>query len=162
MKHTSLWVGICAASLLAACVTQTVSVPPVGPGPAAASGNELGTGRLAVYSAWSVLDNYLQRNHSGYTIYSANGDKVKWVSNGVEGDYNVTTPPSINLPAGRYNVRAQAGQYGWITVPTVIRAGQTTIIYLDGERHPIDSFAGQKNVVKLPNGEVIGWAAARG
>jgi len=42
----------------------------------------------------------------------------------------------------------------------LLTCDQTTPVYLDGERHPIDSLVSVNNVVKLPDGEIVGWAAS--
>jgi len=112
-----------------------------------------------VYSAWSCFDNYLTSDHSGYNIYSNDGKLVKWVPNFIEGDWTVEPPTRVHLPAGPYTIKAEGGIYGWILVPVVVKSGQTTPVYLDGERHSIDSLAGPNNLVRLPDGQVVGWAA---
>jgi hypothetical protein len=112
-----------------------------------------------VYSAWSCFDNYLTSEHSGYNIYLNDGKFLKYVPNAIEGDYTKEPPMRVHLPAGSYMIKAEWGIYGWVFVPVVIQCDQTTFVYLDGERHPIDSLASANNVVKLPDGEIVGWAA---
>jgi hypothetical protein len=158
MKFTSLWLCICSASLITACATCP-PLPPVGPAPAASASGAPGRGTLVVYSAWSCFDNYTTSDHSGYTIYSGDGHRIRWVPNGIEGDWTVEPPTRVSLPAGSYTIKAEGGIYGWILVPVVVKSGQTTPVYLDGERHSIDSLAGPNNLVRLPDGQVVGWAA---
>jgi hypothetical protein len=161
MKKLSLWLGIGFVSLLSACSSYRPlwQLPPVGPAPGAAGYTVPGNGSLVVYSAWSCFNNYLTKDHSGYMVYSVDGKLVKWVPNLIEGDYAAEPPTRVSLPSGTYKVKALGGIYGWVMVPIVIKEGKTTPIYLDGERHSIDSVASQKNVVKLPDGEIVGWAA---
>ncbi len=161
MKKMGLWLGIGSVSLLSACSSfrPLAPLPPVGPAPVASGYTAPGTGSLMVYSRWSALNNYLTRDHTGYKIYAMNGKLVKWVPNCIEGDYMVEPPTRVSLPPGIYKIRTLAGVYGWVTVPVVIKHGLTTSVYLDGENHSIDSVAGQKSVVKLPDGEIAGWAA---
>jgi len=144
--------------LLSACATCP-PLPPVGPAPVAAGYIESGNGTLVVYSAWSCFDTYLTSDHSGYNIYSNDGKLVKWVPNGIEGDWTVEPPTPVSLPPGSYKVKAEGGEYGWVIVPVVIKSGQTTPVYLDGGRHSIDSLAGRNNKVLLPDGRIVGWAA---
>jgi hypothetical protein len=119
-------------------------------------------GTLVVYSAWSCFDTYLTSDHSGYTIYSNDGRRIKWVPNSIEGDWTVEPPTRVSLPPGMYKIRAEGGEYGWVIVPVVIKSGKTTPVYLDGERHSIDSLANLDNSVRLPDGQVVGWAANPG
>ena|ERR1039458_3827673 len=92
-------------------------------------------------------------------VYSSDGKLVRWVPNFIEGDFTVEPPTRVSLPPGLYTIKAEGGQYGWVNVPVVIKSGHTTPVYLDGDRHSIDPLASQNNVVRLPNGEIIGWAA---
>ncbi len=161
MKNLSLWLCAGSAILLTACVSCP-PLPPVGPSPVASSSSVPGTGTLVVYSAWSCFDTYLTSDHSGYTIYSNDGKRIKWVPNSIEGDWTVEPPTRVPLPPGTYKIKAEGGEYGWVIVPVVIKRGETTPVYLDGERHSIDSLASQDNSVRLPNGEIVGWAANPG
>ncbi len=158
MKNARLWFGIGSVGLLSACASYA-PLPPVGPAPATSSYTAPGHGLLVVYSAWSCFDNYVTSDHSGYMVYATDGKRVKWVPNFIEGDFEVEPPTRVSLPAGSYKIKAEGGIYGWVKVPVVIEEGRTTYVYLDGEHHAIDSSAHKKNVVKLPDGEVIGWAA---
>ena len=72
-------------------------------------------------------------------------------------------PALVSLPPGRYEILAQAQDWAGtveVTVPVVIRAGRTTTAHLvDGwkpHRHYTD-----KDVVRLPDGEIAGWLAVR-
>jgi len=159
MKNARLWLGIGSLGLLSACASYYAPLPPVGPVPVISGSAAPGCGSLVVYSAWSCFDDYKTSDHSGYTIYSKDGKRVKWVPNFIEGDFVVEPPTRVSLPAGFYKIKAEGGKYGWVTVPAVIEEGRTTYVYLDGEAHAIDSLANRKDLVKLPDGEIVGWAA---
>lgn len=158
MKNIRHWIWIFPVVLLTACASCP-SLPTVGPPPTALAPSIPGSGSLIVYSPWSCFDNYLTSDHSGYMIYSNDGKLVKWVPNGLEGDFTIEPPTRVKLPTGSYKVKAEGGKYGWINVPIEIKEGQTTCLYLDGEHHAIDALASGNSVVKLPDGEVIGFAA---
>lgn len=161
MKILTLWLCLGSAILLSACATRPPlsALPPVGPAPVASGNAGPGIGTLVVYSAWSTFDNNYESDHSGYMVYAKDGQLVKWVPNFLEGDFTVEPPTRVKLPAGSYNVKAEGGKYGWVLVPIVIKEGATTPIYLDGDRHAVNALASDNAVVKLPNGQVIGWAA---
>ena len=161
MKHPMLLLCFCCAGLLTACASSP-PLRPVGPAPGPQTLAPPGEGVLVVYSAWSCFDNYLTADHSGYNIYSNDGKLVKWVPNFIEGDWTVEPPTRVHLPAGSYTIKAEGGIYGWVYVPVVIKCDQTTPVYLDDENHPIASMASMNNVVKLPDGEIVGWAANPG
>jgi hypothetical protein len=158
MKKLSFWICAGSAVLLTACATCP-PLPPVGPSPVSSGPTEPGTGTLVVYSAWSCFDTYLTSDHSGYTIYSQDGKRIKYVPNCIEGDWTVEPPTRVSLPPGFYRIKAAGGVYGWVNVPVVVKSGETTPVYLDGERHSIDSLASQNDLVRLPDGQVVGWAA---
>ncbi len=158
MKNRSLWLGIASLGLLSACASYR-PLPPVGPAPGASGYTASGGGSLVVYSAWSCFNNYWTIDHSGYMVYANDGKLVKWVPNCIEGDYTREPPTRVSLAGGSYRVKAEGGRYGWVIVPVVIKDGQTTSIYLDGGRHAIDAVADRQDVVKLPDGETVGWAA---
>jgi hypothetical protein len=56
-------------------------------------------------------------------------------------------------------VRARSTHFGRINVPVVIHPHQTTFVYLDGASHAEAPSAQEKDVVRLPDGEVVGWSA---
>lgn len=161
MKNLSVLLCAGPAILLTACATCP-QLPAVGPSPISSGYSESGMGTLVVYSAWSCFDTYLTSDHSGYTVYSEDGKRIKYVPNNIEGDWTVEPPTRVSLPPGAYRIKAEGGQYGWVNVPVVINGGETTPVYLDGERHSIDSLASWDNSVCLPDGQVVGWAANPG
>jgi hypothetical protein len=66
----------------------------------------------------------------------------------------------VTVPVGEYNIVAESESYGRVTVPVVIEADKTTIVHLD-RRWPVGTKlaagAVTKNLVRLPDGEPIGW-----
>ena len=66
----------------------------------------------------------------------------------------------VELPPGKYRVVASANGYGHVTIPVVIKAGQTTMLHLEGGGSwPNESAFNQTNAVRLPDGQIIGWRA---
>lgn len=166
-----LWVAGCAS------VSKVVVVEPVGPGPTERS-QGTGEGSLVIYSARASADvdlctqewrwnNDFGKNeflyepaHSDYTIYAKNGEVFKHVRNARNGDDD--TPTAVALPAGSYQVEAEAvncdsGRVK-VLMTVVIRPGQTTLANLEGGWTPTGQ-SQETQVAKLPCGRVIGWRA---
>jgi hypothetical protein len=150
----------CGLSLLLAVVGGCAASPPlalndpIGPAkvrPIVAAN----AGRLKVYSMSYVgsVDGDIERYvHSQYTIYAADGKKVRSVPNQT-GVYNAD-PDIVALPVGTYRVKAEAYGVGWVSVPVVVELARTTVVDLNDEwwtDHPLADRA-----VTLPNGSVIG------
>jgi hypothetical protein len=57
-------------------------------------------------------------------------------------------------------VKARSQDYGNIEAPVVIKNGRTTILYLDGSTQPHPSAADRPKFVRLPDGQLVGWAAS--
>jgi hypothetical protein len=144
--------------LLSACAfyqKAPITLQPVGPSPNEASVSRH-EGCLVVYSDWAVDAN--ANRHSQYAVVSDDGKVNQQVRNSINRFEQGPTP--INLPAGSYKVTAQAAHYGKVIVPVRIRSDQTTFVYLDGYDHTGKSLAANTNMVRLPNGNVVGWADA--
>ena len=136
--------------------TQPVALAPVGPHPMPEDAGP-GKGSLLVYSAWGALDNRYYRSHSDYKIFATDGKLVRRVFNTIcFDDYD---PVEIQLPAGEYRILAMSQSAGRVLVPVRIAAGLTTSVYLDGYDYLRSSSIGSNHVVKLPDGQVVGWAA---
>jgi hypothetical protein len=173
-------IAIAAASLwLAGCASapNVAVIEPVGPAPSEATSAQ-GDGSLVVLSArapahvdinaetWAWNNDFgknefmYQAAHSGYTVYDRNGQVVKRVSNAR--DPNDDTPSLVNLPQGSYRVEAEAincdGRPVSVILPVVVKAGQTTMVHLEGDWNP----AGAKDAefARLPCGRIIGWRAS--
>ena len=158
MKKRLIILGAAAVVALTGCATKQVSVAPaaVGPSPggvAAATGD----GQLEVYSAFSTRSAGIDptwRQHSSYYIYTASGQRLRYVTN--EMGYYSTSPRLVNLPPGKYVVKAPAEGALWTKVPVVIKPGEITHVHLDGNWQPNAPVA---KVVMAPEGYPIGWRA---
>jgi hypothetical protein len=154
----------CAGSLivLSACSLQpkpTVIESAVGPAPAAVS-KAANVGYLVVYSAWSsFVDVGTVGHHSRYNISSDDGKITREVLN--YADRFDEGPIRLPLTPGSYHVTARSAHFGRVVVPVLIREHQTTYIYLDGSSHPEVPLTENPSVVRLPNGQVVGWSASK-
>jgi hypothetical protein len=149
-----------AISLLPACTfhQSSVTVQPVGPEPGVQLNNE-NVGYLVVYSAWGLVNENEAPvdHHSRYTIISEDGKTSRVIINHV--DRFDEGPIPVALSAGTYRVIAHSAHFGRVILPVNIEAQRTTSVYLDGQKRQIFAADQQKNLVKLPNGQVVGWAA---
>ena len=178
--------AIFAAGVLAGCASgpQGLRVNPVGPEPAAVSPAQ-GDGILQVFSARRYVpanvemanyvnrtgispeDNYEQKQdllhtsaRGNYSIYTTDGKFLKRIANAK--GMNGAEPTRVELSPGRYLVEADTEELDTfrhpVLVPVEIKAGLTTAVRLDGG-WPAALSAKTSDVVRLPNGEIIGWAA---
>jgi hypothetical protein len=116
---------------------------------------------LVVYSTWSsFVDPGSVGHHSRYTIKAENGNMPKEVIN--HADRFDEGPIRLPLTPGSYQVTARSAHAGRVVVPVVIKERETTFVYLDGTSHRQVSPDRQLNAVKLPDGEIVGWAANTG
>ncbi len=152
--------GAAIIPFFAGCASQPVQISPVGP--AAVSFNHAGEqGRLRVFSATEthvIAEDTYYYPHTSYTIYDPAGAVVKYVRNHTGSTDE--SPALVTVPVGEYNIVAESESYGRVTVPVVIEADKTTIVHLD-RRWPVGTKlaagAVTKNLVRLPDGEPIGW-----
>lgn len=130
-----LLVALTALTSLAACTAGPPLVlhEPVGPEPPL-TGH--GFGNLVVYSATyaSVVEQSEYPVHTNYTITTPDDHLIERVSNATGPFFSY--PAKVSLPAGEYHVRAQYDRGGFVVVPVVITANQTTVVDLDGESLP--------------------------
>lgn len=143
------------------CQTQPhLVLDPVGP-PSGGAADFAGVGSLRVYSGTQTrqVGNFINfYPHTPYSIYSTNGARLRWIENSVA---NIDEAPAlVRLPAGLYTIRAQDDAYGRVTVPIVIKAGETTIVHLEARRLPSYDEPPASNAVRLPNGRIVGTRAA--
>lgn len=117
-----------------------------------------GSGRLIVYSGWDALADRYRREHSDYKLLSADGAFLRHVLNSY--CFEDFDPVPIELPAGRYQVSAMSENTGRVQVPVLICAGQTTYVRLERYDALRRSAFGNRPVVTLPDGQVVGWAAS--
>ena len=157
---------VAAGLLLAGCATgksgMTLdTVGPVSTPPAAISSTN---GTLVVYSAYEVSADFNSRDpyhpeYSDYRIFTPDGKLLQRVHN--NSGTILQDPMSVELPAGKYSVIARANGYGYVTVPVIIEAQQSTILHIEGGGSwPDESAFNQSNAVRLPDGQIIGWKAA--
>ena len=110
---------------LLGCAATSVAVAPVGPNPQSSFSPDQ-EGQLQVYSSLVARvegNNPTWYQHSDYVIYDQSGNRVKYVGN-ITGRY-AQSPRSVNLPPGRYFVRAAATDYLRVEVPVVIAPGRS-------------------------------------
>lgn len=163
MKTLNLSFLAGALVLLPACAshTQPVTLQPVGPAPRMEEANTSTDGYLVVYSAWALYDEFdnkvLVDHHSKYGITSDDGKLNKQIANHI--DRFDEGPIRVTLPPGSYKINARSAHSGRVIVPVVIQERRTTYVYLDGRPHPKASAESVSNMVKLPDGQVAGWAA---
>ena len=136
-----------------------------------------GEGSLAIYSARARADvdlnmaewrwnNDFGKNeflyepaHSDYIIYTQGGEVFKHVRNSRDQDDD--TPTLVTLPAGSYQVEAEAidchSDRVKVLLTVVIAPGQTTRAHLEGGWNP--PVASGTELARLPCGRAIGWRA---
>jgi hypothetical protein len=166
-----VWAAGCASA------PRVVVADPVGPVPTGAS-QGAGDGMLVIYSARTPaeVDVYMadwrwnndfgrneflyERSHTGYTVYSLNGQVVKQVRNARSADDEL--PTLVSLPAGAYKVETQGincdSDRVALLIPVVIKAGETTMAHVDGSWNALPGER-ETELAKLPCGRVIGWRA---
>ncbi|HEX4138761.1 MAG TPA: hypothetical protein VHY09_00320 [Candidatus Methylacidiphilales bacterium] len=128
----------------------------VGPRPEALPESDY-VGTLVVYTATTERPdggNTTRYPHTPYRIYQ-DGKLVRQVQNGQ--DIENETPTTVTLHRGRYTVVAQ----GRVRVPVLIETGRRTTLHLDDETAwtPDATTAEKKDLVRLPNGQPIGYRA---
>jgi hypothetical protein len=151
----------CAAG--APSTAQPNAAAPRGAGPETSAAGEpgaaaLSSGDLLVYSATyaPTLEQSEYPSHTNYTIATSNDKIIEHVTNAT-GTFN-SRPARVSLPAGQYHVRAQYNGGRFVTIPVTIEPSKTTVIDLDGE--PISQGrAAAREMVRLPDGQVVGWSA---
>jgi hypothetical protein len=150
-------VCLTAVVVMAGCATRAPLLVqnPVGPRPSFPARR---TGDLVVYSATytPTVEEGEYPVHTNYIIATPDDKVLERVSNRA-GPFEAY-PATVALPSGEYHVRAQYDRGGFVVVPVVIVPGKTTIVDLNGGALPpgIDA---AKDMVRLPDGHVVGWRA---
>ncbi len=163
MKSVSIFFAI--GGLLSGCVGDRsgLVIDPVGPRFPQSSAVNSRTGARVVYYASEGGANWNARDprrpvYSDYKIFSVEGNFLQAVHNDSGTMLQEAVP--VELPPGKYRVVASANGYGHLTIPVVIKAGQTTMLHLEGGGSwPDESAFNQTNAVRLPDGQIIGWRA---
>jgi hypothetical protein len=100
--------------------------------------------------------------HTDYDIYGDGGKLIQHVSNAR--DINDPDPALVPLPPGTYKVQAKAEDYGGTTftavIPVVIQGGTTTAAHLDEEPWKPAGHYAKGDMVRLPDGRIVGWQAS--
>jgi hypothetical protein len=152
-----------ALTLLSACASNTppVTLQPVGPAPRMEEVNTSTEGYLVVYSAWALYDEFdnkvLVDHHGKYSLTSDDGKVNKQIVNHL--DRFDEGPIRVTLPPGSYKINARSAHSGRVIVPVVVQSRHTTYVYLDGQPHPKTLADSASTMVKLPDGQIVGWAA---
>jgi hypothetical protein len=115
-------------------------------------------GELTVYSETysPTLEQSEYPTHTNYTIATVDDHVIEHVTNAT-GTFN-SRPARVSLPAGEYHVRAQYNGGRFVTVPVVIEPDKITVVDLDGEALSQGRAVGRE-MVRLPDGQVVGWSA---
>jgi hypothetical protein len=146
---------------LVGCATNSkpLAVAPVGP-PPLSSYDTTPKGWLQVFTGTEAHNDgdVFYYPHTGYRLLTANEQLFKTVRNSI--GIHDETPAFVKLPAGTYIVVAEGDYYGFVRVPVVIEPGKTTVVHLDGDWKGPAGKAAEADLVKLPNGEIVGWRAA--
>ena len=158
MKIKHVVPGAIIIPLLTGCAFTPVALNSVGPEPRGAE-SFIATGYIQVFSDTEEHDighGEPYYTHKGYGIYDTAGKQVKYVPNHI-GDMD-ESPTLVEIPTGHYQVDAESSAYGPVRVPVVIQAGKTTLLHLDGIWQPTSNIS-PNQLVRLPNGEAIGWSS---
>jgi hypothetical protein len=157
---------IMAGAFVSSCATgrNGLALDTVGPPLSQPTAVNSTNGTLVVYSAYEVNADFNSRDPyrpecSDYRILSNDGKLLQRIHN--NSGNSLQNPVAVGLPPGKYRVCARASGYGYVTVPVIIEAQQTTVLHLEGgSSWPNESAFNQTNAVRLPDGQIIGWKAA--
>ncbi len=145
--------------IFASCATGPTSLAAVGPRPTVIPPNITdGTGHLVVFTGTEEKNLGKEARYYLYTPYvirTANDEFYKRVPNHF-GNMD-QAPQFVTLPAGVYHILAQSETYGMVTLPVIIATGRTTEIHLEGRWKPKNEPAKDEDIVRLPNGQQVGW-----
>ena len=175
MKYHQLFVLPLMLISLTGCVSPTkiAVLEPVGPAPFGRAGT-VSEGRLEVYSAREkalahiIASDVVEEEgggyesaHTDYTIYGTDGKVFKQVRNAR--NMNDPSPALVSLPAGQYQIQANAETGdGWTTrfeIPVVVKSGQKTVVHLESNWSPPRQYTSAGSLVRSPDGRTIGWRA---
>jgi hypothetical protein len=138
----------------------TLVLEPVGPvaggKPSILAGR---AGYLTVYTATEPYNDggFVYHRHTPYSVYSAEGNRVKGVVNRT--GMTDQRPMTVSLPAGRYRVYAPSEGYGLVEVPVTIVASRETAVHLERGGMNLLGDVPESDCVRLPDGRVVGRRA---
>lgn len=161
MKNATIIVLLALFAAGCAFNRQAVITEPVGPPPRTERVTS-SNGNLVVHSGFETTDatgfaHEYAHPHTAYDIYTLDGKLARHVRNYVGG--LLDDPETVALPAGNYKVSARANGYASVVLPVVIVAGKTTTVHLDSSGFNLAKQNPKGNLVKLPDGQIIGWLA---
>ena len=101
-------------------------------------------------------DDYAILKYTSYQIFKPTVELLRSVEN------KTTTfdpdPVPVNLPPGKYKVKAHSNGYGTVTVPIVIADHRSTVVHLSGNDAPwSNQNVSKSELVTLPDGTAVGW-----
>jgi hypothetical protein len=159
------WTFLLAAAvpMFFGCSTPLVIDHAIGPNPFGVS-NAASNGELQVFTMAAPVNDvgfefpYSQR--TGYSIRASNGKLVARVNDNNCGHFD-DTPRIISLTPGTYSIEALMSQgLGQLTIlNVVIEGGRKTEVHLDGKWRSASDSPKNNQVVRAPNGFLIGWTA---
>ena len=147
---------------LAGCTTSlpVTTLGAVGPARGSSFAGNV-PGRLCVLTATTEYNDgdTMYYPHGEYTIYRANGSRVRSVENHTSSrDEN---PATVSVLPGIYYVVADSESDGRVKVPVCISGGEITVVDLEGPRalgrHDVPVEAAR--AVRTPSGQIVGWRA---
>ena len=148
--------------LLASCAGRgPLVIGPVGP-ETSRQIEATPTGYLKVYSA---TEDHKDGNmhyfpHTSYSICTEDGKILRKVANAI--GVHDEDPALVELPAGTYTALAGSRHYGRVKVTVVIEPGKLTTVNLEDDKLlPRGPSKSVHDLVRLPNGSVVGWRAER-
>ena len=160
MNYSNYLPLVCLIALSSGCALdrQIIIQTPVGP-PPFIEATRASQGELVVYSELELSNSYdiEQQYHSGYKLYSSDGTFLQYVENKIGARFE--EPVTVSLPPGSYKVVARTAPIGTLSVPVLIEAGKRTVVCLDGTRLARRRRASNSDLVRLPDGSIIGWRA---
>ena len=151
-------VAVAGCAVLAGCAAPATVIVPNAVGPQHV--HRPTEGELLVYSATyvGIGEAGLYPVHTDYTLSDGNGKELERVANR-SGPF-ASRPAPVDLPPGRYQVKALLQGSGYVVVPVDIEVGRRTVLDLDGTAMPQN--VKSEEFVRLPDGRVIGWTANAG
>lgn len=177
MRNVSSIAVSTAVICLAGCASPSLITlsSPVGPAPTEPAKKASVGSSLQVYSARITVpidvnrEEFLWNNDFGrndflygvmpsdYTICTRDDKVLERVHNAGKG--NDPEPAVVPLPPGIYEVRAEARDFGLVTVPVVIETGKRTRVNLQRGHNPFVESVARTNAVFLGGYRIVGWQA---
>lgn len=146
-----------ACGIVPACADHVL--PAVGPRPIGEY-QETSVGYLKVFSRTEQAewgDNTYYYPHTAYRILNASGTTIRQIEN--HDSSTDERPTRVELPPGTYIVKAWSDNDGLVTVPVIVKLGQTTSVHLEKDRESDKDIFDSSKAVKTPSGQIVGWKA---